>query len=291
MLPARRSRPSSRSCVPVLRSRHAKSTGNPRAGCGGGRRAGGPAGRRRAEVAAHPAARRHRIHRAAPGARGAGPRPPRVDAQPRPADAQPERRRLRARGGAARRSIAARRLREPQGPDVGRGDRHRHQPALDARSGGGARRRDRPLHVRVVDRRVPAVSHRRHRRGRPGPAHRRSPAGSAQLRRLEGTERADRARGLSGARSGRAARLHRRARRHLRPLHLLAGADRSRRRGAGAGPQERLRAVHRRARPGRLDDRPGRWRRRRHLQRRSARPCHRPWRSSSRGCGRWRPAR
>ena len=61
------------------------------------------------------------------------------------------------------------------------------------------------------------------------------PEGPAELRRVEGAEREPRARGLPEARPHHPTGLHRRPRRHLRSLHLLAGANRARRRGAGAG--------------------------------------------------------
>ena len=151
-------------------------------------------------------------------------------------------------------------------------------------------RRDRPLHVRVVDRRVPAVSHRRHRRGRPGPAHRRSPAGSAQLRRAEGAERAD-----------SCARAFRRGISIVRPGYIVGPGDTSDR--FTYWPVRIARGGEVLV-PGRKSD---------FVQYIDVRdlaawmiglvdgdasgtfnavgpPCRRPWRSSSRGCGRWRPA-
>ena len=94
------------------------------------------------------------------------------------------------------------------------------------------------LHVRVVDRGVPAVPDRGHPRGWAGAAHRHAAEGPAELRRVEGAEREPGPRGFPEARSHHPPGLHRRPRRHLGSLHLLAGAPRARRRGAGAG-QER----------------------------------------------------
>ena len=95
---------------------------------------------------------------------------------------------------------------------------------LDARSDRGAARRHGSLHVRVVDRGVPAVPDGGHPRGRAGAAHRHAAEGPAELRRVEGAEREPRARGFPEARSHHPAGLHRRPRRHLGSLHLLAGA-------------------------------------------------------------------
>ena len=60
--------------------------------------------------------------------------------------------------------------------------------------------------------------------------------------------------------------IDRRAGRSDGPIHLLAGADRSRRRSACAGRSERSGAVHRCARPGGMDDPDGGERRDRNLQ-------------------------
>ena len=93
---------------------HPTTRGEARRGGAGGR----PASQTvavRAEAPPYPVVGWHRVHRPAPRARRRSTRPSGVDAQPRPPHAHPERRRLREGRGLARRSLPARRLREPDG--------------------------------------------------------------------------------------------------------------------------------------------------------------------------------
>ena len=112
------------------------------------------------------------------------------DAESRPARAESEHRRLRARRGDPRRSLAAQRLRQSRRQEVGRGHRYRHQRVVDARRRRGAQGlRRRFIYISSTGVFLP-VPDRGHPGGWAGAAHRHAAAGSAELRRDQGAERA-----------------------------------------------------------------------------------------------------
>ena len=96
------------------------------------------------------------------------------------------------------------------------------------------------------------------------------------LRRVQGTRGAEVQIAVSGHRHHHSAVPHRRPPRSHRPLHVLAGAHRSRRGSARAGQAGRSVSVHRLARLGRVDDSHGGSARVRDVQRDRAGEAARP---------------
>ena len=143
------------------------------------------------------------------------------------------------------------------GPRLGRGDRPRPDAAAaaDAAPRRGARRRGRPLRLRLDDlrlRRPVAAGRRGVAAARSRPTRSRSEFDLELYGRLKvGSERAV-LEVLRRAGDGRPRRADRRPARPDRTLHLLAAPARRGRRRARAGRSGRAAAVRRRARPRRL---------------------------------------